>query len=46
MELAQSTHLASEAPPFAYDDGKAERLRVHLASILSRIGAIALGLKR
>jgi formiminoglutamase len=46
MELAQSTHLASEAPPFAYDDGKAERLRVHLASILSRIEAIALGLKR
>ncbi|MGO4565971.1 N-formylglutamate deformylase [Rhizobium sp. 2YAF20] len=46
MELAQSTHLASEAPPFAYDDGKAERLRVHLASILSRIEAIALGLNR
>ncbi|PZM16203.1 N-formylglutamate deformylase [Rhizobium tubonense] len=46
MELAQSTHLASEAPPFAYDDAKAEKLRVHLASILSRIEQIALDLKR
>lgn len=46
MELAQSTHLASEAPPFAYDDTKADKLRVHLASILSRIEQIALDLKR
>jgi N-formylglutamate deformylase len=46
MELAQSTHLASEIPPFAYDEVKADKLRAHLASILSRIGQIALDLKR
>lgn len=45
MELAQITHLASEAPPFAYDAEKAERLRVHLKTILERIEAIALDLK-
>ncbi len=45
MELAQITHLATETPPFAYDAGKAERLRVHLKSILERIEAIALDLK-
>lgn len=41
MELAQSTHLATEAPPFAYDTGKASELRVHLKQILTRIDAIA-----
>lgn len=45
MELAQSTHLATEVPPFAYDTAKAERLRPHLKTILQRIEAIALGLK-
>ena len=45
MELAQSTHLATEVPPFAYDSAKAERLRPHLKTILQRIEAIALGLK-
>ena len=30
MELAQSTHLTTEAPPFAYDEAKADRLRRHL----------------
>ncbi|MCO6179038.1 N-formylglutamate deformylase [Ciceribacter sp. RN22] len=45
MELAQITHLASEAPPFAYDEEKAERLRVHLKTILERIEAVALDLK-
>jgi formiminoglutamase len=44
MELAQITHLASEAPPFAYDEAKGERLRVHLGEILSRINEIALKL--
>ncbi|MCJ9749720.1 N-formylglutamate deformylase [Neorhizobium sp. BETTINA12A] len=44
MELAQSTHLAAEALPFAYDPAKAERLRVHLKNILTRIERIALGL--
>ena len=34
MELAQSTHLAAEAPPLAYDAAKAERLRIHLKDIL------------
>lgn len=46
MELAQSTHLATETPPFAYDSAKAERLRAHLKSILERIEKIALGLAR
>lgn len=42
MELAQATHLATEAPPFAYDGEKADKLRVHLKSILTRIEQIAL----
>lgn len=41
MELAQSTHLATEAPPFAYDPEKAGRLRVHLGEILRRIAKLA-----
>lgn len=45
MELAQCTHLATEAPPFAYDQCKAEPLRAHLKTILTRIEAIALSLK-
>jgi N-formylglutamate deformylase len=44
MELAQSTHLAAEAPPFAYDTAKAERLRPYLKTILQRIEETALGL--
>jgi formiminoglutamase len=44
MELAQSTHLATEALPFAYDPAKAERLRVHLKAILTRIEQISLDL--
>ncbi|MBB3397929.1 N-formylglutamate deformylase [Rhizobium sp. BK060] len=46
MELAQSTHLQTEAPPFAYDAAKAKPLRVHLKDILVRIEQIAPGLKR
>jgi formiminoglutamase len=46
MELAQSTHLQTETPPFAYDPAKAERLRVHLKDILVRIAQIAPSLKR
>ncbi|PRD42534.1 N-formylglutamate deformylase [Phyllobacterium phragmitis] len=45
MELAQSTHLTSETPPFAYDEAKAEKLRVHLKTILQRIEQIAPTLK-
>lgn len=41
MELAQSTHLASEAPPFAYDEAKADALRVTLKAILARLAALA-----
>lgn len=41
MELAQSTHLAAEAPPFAYDEGRAASLRRVLAEILSRLQALA-----
>lgn len=41
MELAQKTHLASESLPFAYDEAKAERLRVHLKTLLQRIEHVA-----
>lgn len=46
MELAQSTHLATEAPPFAYDEGKAARLRTHLKTILTRLETNAPKLKK
>jgi formiminoglutamase len=41
MELAQSTHLSSETPPFAYDTARADRLRPVLADILARIETAA-----
>ena len=41
MELAQSTHLATESPPFAYDPAKADALRVTLKAILGRLAALA-----
>ena len=41
MELAQSTHLATETPPFAYDEAKAEAMRVPLREILTRLAALA-----
>lgn len=41
MELAQSTHLSTETPPFAYDPAKAETLRVTLKQILERLDAVA-----
>lgn len=41
MELAQKTHLASESLPFAYDEAKAERLRIHLKTLLQRIEDVA-----
>jgi formiminoglutamase len=46
MELAQSTHLASEAPSFALDAVKTERLRSHLRNILEAIETKAFELKR
>ncbi len=44
MELAQSTYLESEAPPFAYDPAKAEAIQEHLKTILERIEQTALHL--
>lgn len=41
MELAQGSHLATEAPPFALDAGKAARLRPVLAAVLGRLEAMA-----
>lgn len=41
MELAQSTHLASESPPFAYDPDRAAMLRPVLAEILHKLAALA-----
>ena len=41
MELAQSTHLVSETLPFDYDPSKAERLRVHLKTILTTLRDVA-----
>ncbi|MCP8894457.1 N-formylglutamate deformylase [Shinella daejeonensis] len=46
MELAQSTHLESEAPPFAYDPARADRLRRHLGEILRRLERLASTLNR
>ena len=46
MELAQSTHLAAEAPPFAYAPDKAAAIRVHLQTVLERIERLAPGLGR
>lgn len=44
MELAQSTHLASETPPFAYEPTKGLELSIHLKAILKRIETVALTL--
>ena len=44
MELAQSTYLASEAAPWAFDDNKAMRLRRWLHDILNVIEDTALEL--
>lgn len=41
MELAQSTHLTTESPPFALDDAKAARLRPILAGILRTLADLA-----
>jgi len=46
MELAQKTHLASEDTPFAYDQDKAERLRLHLKDILEALANLAPTLAR
>lgn len=41
MELAQSSHLATETPPFALDPVKAERLRPVLARMLGQLAELA-----
>ena len=41
MELAQSTYLAEEAPPWAFDAEKAAGLRGRLASILETLADLA-----
>ncbi|MDV4146266.1 N-formylglutamate deformylase [Shimia sp. FJ5] len=41
MELAQSTYLTEETPPWAFDDAKAERLRPHLSEILATLASLA-----
>ncbi|MYA89202.1 MAG: N-formylglutamate deformylase [Boseongicola sp. SB0662_bin_57] len=41
MELAQSTYLTDEAPPWTYDTEKAGRLRSHLKSILRTLADMA-----
>jgi formiminoglutamase len=41
MELAQSTHLHAEAPPWSLDPARAGRLRPHLAAILATLAALA-----
>ena len=46
MELAQITHLAAEAPPFAMDETKAAALRQTLRAILSTLAELALTLPR
>ena len=44
MELAQSTYLKDEAPPWTYDIGKADRLRSCLKTVLTTLADMALSL--
>ncbi|KAA0969393.1 N-formylglutamate deformylase [Aureimonas fodinaquatilis] len=46
MELAQSTHLNTETPPFAYDEAKADGLRLHLSDLLKELETLAPELPR
>ena len=41
MELAQSTYLAEEAPPWTYDTEKADRLRSRLKTVLTTLADTA-----
>ena len=45
MELAQSAYLTSEAPPWTYDEAKADRLRSHLSRILEALAECAPSLR-
>jgi N-formylglutamate deformylase len=46
MEIAQSAYLETEAPPFAYGDAKAAKLRPALTAILSALERLASELAR
>jgi len=46
MELAQSTHLATEEPPFAWDEARAGALRETLGAILRALADLAPSLGR
>ncbi len=45
MELAQSTYLTDEAPPWRYDPARAARLRGHLQDILETLALAAADLR-
>lgn len=45
MELAQSTYLSAQEHPWTYDTAKAEKLRVHLKTILTKLTELAPTLK-
>lgn len=45
MELAQSTYLATEAPPFAYDPARGDALREILQAILEALVTLAPSLR-
>ena len=42
MELAQSTYLAAEAPPWTYDTARATRIRRPLTRLLGKLAHIAM----
>ena len=45
MELAQSTYLAAEAPPWTYRPRARDRLRGHLGTLLETLAALAADLR-
>lgn len=45
MELAQSTYLTTERPPWDYDEAKSANLRPHLGKILTTLAELASDLK-
>jgi formiminoglutamase len=46
MELAQSTYLTTEGPPWTYDTARSDRLRAHLGTILGALADMAPHLSR
>ena len=46
MEIAQSAYLAEEAPPWTYDEGKAQRVRPVVARMLQTLADLAPQLRR